>query len=71
MDVCRRRLLTTGNTSADVFADSVYRSAEIEAAKLKASGFKSRIHRHANRNHPLSDAQTRANRIIARQANAA
>jgi hypothetical protein len=37
-------LLIKGNTSADVFADSAYRSAEIEA-KLKASGFKSRIHR--------------------------
>ena len=54
-------LLNKGNTSADVFADSAYRSAEIEA-KLKASGFKSRIHRRATRNHPLSDAQTRANR---------
>ena len=54
-------LLDKGNTCNDVFADSAYRSAEIEA-KLKASGFKSRIHRRANRNHPLSDAQTRANR---------
>ena len=54
-------LLTKGNTSTDVFADSAYRSAGIEA-KLKARGFNSRIHRRANRNHPLSDAQTRANR---------
>src|SRR4051794_36336168 len=54
-------LLTRGNTSADVFADSAYRSAEIEA-KLKARGFNSRIHRRASRNHPLSAAQTRANR---------
>src|SRR3954464_1371592 len=54
-------LLTKGNTSADVFADSAYRSAEIEA-KLKARGFRSRIHRRASRNHPLSDGQTRANR---------
>jgi transposase, IS5 family len=58
-------LLDRSNTSADVFADSAYRSAEIEA-KLKASGFKSRIHRRANRNHPLSDAQTRANRAKSR-----
>ena len=58
-------LLDKGNTSADVFADSAYRSAEIEA-KLKASGFKSRIHRRASRNHPLSDAQTRANRAKSR-----
>jgi IS5 family transposase len=54
-------LLTKGNTSTDVFADSAYRSAETEA-KLKARGFRSRIHRRANRNRPLSDAQTRANR---------
>jgi IS5 family transposase len=58
-------LLDKGNTSADVFADSAYRSAEIEA-KLKASGFNSRIHRRAARNHPLSDAQTRANRAKSR-----
>ena len=54
-------LLSKGNTSTDVFADSAYRSAEIEA-KLKAGGFRSRIHRRGRRNHPLSDAQTRANR---------
>ena len=58
-------LLDKGNTSVDVFADSAYRSAEIEA-KLKAGGFNSRIHRRANRNHPLSDAQTRANRAKSR-----
>ena len=54
-------LLSKSNTSTDVFADSAYRSAASEA-KLKAGGFKSRIHRRANRNHPLSDGQTRANR---------
>ena len=54
-------LLSKSNTSTNVFADSAYRSAESEA-KLKAGGFKSRIHRRANRNHPLSNAQTRANR---------
>jgi transposase, IS5 family len=53
-------LLNKDNTSADVFADSAYRSAEIEA-KLRASGFKSRIHRRATRNHPLSIAQEKAN----------
>src|SRR6266581_899312 len=58
-------LLTKGNTSTDVFADSAYRSAEIEA-KLKARGFNSRIHRRASRNHPLSNAQTRANRAKSR-----
>jgi transposase, IS5 family len=54
-------LLREDNTSTDVFADSAYRSAAIEA-KLKARRFHSRIHRRGCRNHPLSDAQTRANR---------
>jgi transposase, IS5 family len=58
-------LLTEGNTSTDVFADSAYRSTATEA-KLKARGFRSRIHQRANRNHPLSDAQTRANRAKSR-----
>src|SRR5215470_10135009 len=53
-------LLTMSNTSSDVFADSAYRSAETEA-KLTARGFRSRIQRRSHRNHPLSDAQTRAN----------
>jgi transposase, IS5 family len=54
-------LLNRGNTSAQVFGDSAYRSAASEV-KLKAHGFKSRIHRRASRNHPLSHAQARANR---------
>jgi transposase, IS5 family len=54
-------LLTKGNTSTDVFGDSAYRSAETEV-KLRARGYRSRIHRRGRRNHPLSDAQTRANR---------
>jgi len=58
-------LLSEGNTSADVFADSAYRSAEIEA-KLEARGLRSRIHRRATRKHPLSDVQTRANRAKSR-----
>src|SRR5262249_47341367 len=37
-------LLDTGNTCNDVFDDSAYRSAEIEA-KLRASWLNSRIHR--------------------------
>jgi IS5 family transposase len=44
-----------------VFGDSAYRSAEIEA-KLKAQGFKSRIHVRAARGHPLSKAKAAANR---------
>jgi len=54
-------LLNKTNTSADVFADSAYRSAETEA-KLDEMGFNSRIHNRASRNHPLSDAQAEANR---------
>lgn len=54
-------LLNKGTTSQDVFADSAYRSAETEA-KLKARGFKSRIHVRATRGHPLSKAKAEANR---------
>ena len=54
-------LLNKANTSTDAYADSAYRSAEIEA-RLKARRFKSRIHRRATRNHPLSEAHADANR---------
>ena len=54
-------LLNNSNTSQDVYADSAYRSAETEA-KLDKRGFRSRIHNRALRNHPLSNAQTQANR---------
>ena len=54
-------LLNNANTSRDVYADSAYRSAEIEA-KLDERGFRSRIQSRASRNHPLSDAQIEANR---------
>src|ERR1700693_2415014 len=54
-------LLTQANTSADVYADSAYRSAETEA-KLSLRGLRSRIHHRANRNHPLSQAQETATR---------
>ena len=65
-------LLDEGNTCNDVFADSAYRSAEIEA-KLRVSGYKSRIHRRGRRNHPLSLAQvrvsdTRSHRACVRSA---
>jgi transposase, IS5 family len=53
-------LLNKGNTSSDVYADSAYRSAETER-KLKARGFRSRIHKRGRRNRPLSAAQTEAN----------
>lgn len=54
-------LLDATNTSRDVYADSAYRSTEAEA-KLRARGFRSRIHARASRNHPLSEAQHKANR---------
>ena len=54
-------LLDKANTSRNVFADSAYRSADIEAA-LKVQGLKSRIHRRATRSHPLSAVQEKANR---------
>ena len=54
-------LLNQDNTSADVFADSAYRSAETET-KLKAQGYRSRIHTRATRGHPLSSAKQEANR---------
>ena len=54
-------LLTKANTSADVFADSAYRSAETEAG-LRVRGFRSRIQVRATRNHPLSERQVEANR---------
>jgi transposase, IS5 family len=55
------RLLNTGNTSQDVFADSAYRSAATEV-KLRAQGFNSRIHVRAARAHRLSNANREANR---------
>ena len=58
-------LLDTGNTCNDVFADSAYRSAEIEA-KLRASAYNSRIHRRGRSNHPLSLAQVRVNHAKSR-----
>jgi len=53
-------ILDASNTGKQVWADSAYRSAEIEA-KLAAKGLKSRIHRRAARNRPLSQTQEAAN----------
>jgi hypothetical protein len=44
---------------------SAYRSAEIEA-KLRASGYNSRIHRRGRRNHPLSLAHVQVNHAKSR-----
>ena len=54
-------LLNKGNTCAEVYGDSAYRSAETEWT-LKARGFRSRIHKRGRRNRPLTEAQTTANR---------
>lgn len=54
-------LLNKGNTCAEVYGDSAYRSAETERT-LKARGFRSRIHKRGRRNRPLTAAQTTANR---------
>ena len=49
-------ILDPKNTASGVWADSAYRSAEIEE-KLKEKGLKSRIHR----NRPLSEREKRSN----------
>jgi len=53
-------ILDTSNTASDVWADSAYRSQEIEET-LGRRGLKSRIHRRAYRNRKLSEAQKAAN----------
>ena len=53
-------VLDKSNTASQVWADSAYRSAEIEA-KLEAKGYQSRVHRRAARNRPLSERQKAAN----------
>jgi transposase, IS5 family len=58
-------LLRPGNTSQDVFGDSAYRSAAAEA-RLKARGFRSRIHVRAARGRPLSKVKAAANRVKSR-----
>jgi transposase, IS5 family len=53
-------VLDMSNTASDVWADSAYRSKEIEE-KLAERGLKNRIHRRASRNRELSEAQKAAN----------
>ena len=54
-------ILDADNTASDVWADSAYRSAEIEA-KLKEKGLKSRVHRKGQRNTPLSAREKQGNK---------
>ena len=53
-------VLGLSNTGDGVWADSAYRSVQIEAG-LKARGLQSRIHRRAARDRPLSERQKSAN----------
>ncbi len=54
-------ILDADNTASDLWADSAYRSVEIEA-KLEAKGLKSRIHRKGHRNKLLSAREKRDNK---------
>jgi len=54
-------VLDTTNTASDVWADSAYRSAEIEE-KLKEKGLRSRVHRKANRRRKLSKREKQGNK---------
>lgn len=54
-------LLDADNTSAEVYGDSAYRSAEI-SARLEAWGYRDRIHRKGYRDHPLPKRSRGANK---------
>ena len=54
-------VLDDDDTASDVWADSAYPSAEIEA-KLEDRGLKSRIHRKGHRNRPLSKREKQGNK---------
>ena len=53
-------VLDLSNTGTELWADSAYRSVQIEAG-LKEKGLQSRIHRRAARNRPLLGRQRSAN----------
>jgi IS5 family transposase len=55
-------ILDADNTASSVWADSAYRSAEIETM-LEAKGLKSRIHRKGRRNKPLTKREQHGNNI--------
>jgi len=54
-------ILDADNTASEVWADSAYRSAEIEEM-LTEKGLTSRIHRKGRRNKPLTKRQERGNK---------
>lgn len=53
-------IVDANNTASDVWADSAYRSADIETM-LKDKGLKSRIHRKGRRNKPLTRREEQGN----------
>ena len=61
--------LLTDNTSADVWADSAYRSEAYEES-LKQLGYRSQVHKKGQRNKPLTDREkqsdTRKSKVRAR-----
>ena len=58
-------LLSSDNTASGVWADSAYRSKDIEA-QVKAKGLTSRIHRKGYRNRPLRDWEKAGNKSRSR-----
>lgn len=54
-------IIDEDNTASGVWADSAYRSEEIETM-LKEKGLNSHIHRKAHRNKPLSEREIRGNK---------
>lgn len=55
------QILDEDNESDEIWADSAYRSQEVEEV-LEWMGFDSHIHERAYRNHPLSEEQKQSNR---------
>jgi IS5 family transposase len=62
-------VLDPDNSGDEVWADSAYRSEDIEA-DLAALGYISQVHQRAYRNHPLSEVQTASNRVSKRRKGA-
>lgn len=54
-------LLDADNSSADVWADSAYRSQEQES-RLEEAGYRSQVQRKGSRGKPLSERELRGNR---------
>jgi IS5 family transposase len=59
------KVFDVSNTNRDVYADKAYPSKEREAW-LKENGFRNRIQRKGQKNHPLPERQKRRNQRIAK-----